>query len=401
MNIQQQFKAWYTSTPVLRFAFGLLRNVRPVAVFGKTVFVTRYDDVADVLTRESDFTVHEIDGYKMEEMGNKFVLGMDASPETTRDRNMLRQVIKREDLAFIKTFINEKAEEILDEACADGKINVANDYARLASVRLVAGYFGVPADEKTMMGWQRAIFNQAFVNLSNDPKIKEIGTIAAHEIAAHLKQLITERKQQTTPLEDNVLNRLINKQADNAWLDDDAVKRNILCILGMVENTSKVVTHVIDQLLRRPDVFDKAKAAAMAYDSDTMRKYCLEALRFNPHNPAILRYCKDGAMVAVGTKHEKKIPAGSTVYAATLGAIFDPKKVSNPKSFDPNRNVEYMHFGHGPHLCTGKYISEVTVPELVANLLRLQNLRRAKGKPGQIQYDQLVFPDSLILEFDA
>ena len=400
MDIHQRIKAWYTSTPVLRFAFGFLRNVIPVAVFGKTVFVTRYDDVADVLTRENDFTVHEIDGYKMEEMGNKFVLGMDASPETTRDRDMLRQVIKREDLVFIKTFITEKALEIITEASLIGEINIANGYARLASVRLVAGYFGVTANEDDMMRWQRAIFNQAFVNLSNDPEIKEVGTIAAHEIAAHLMQLITERKAQTTPLADNVLNRLIQKQADNSWLDDDAVKRNILCILGVVENTNKVVTHVMDQFLKRPEVLKKVKEAAMAFDSVTVRNYCFEALRFNPHNPAILRFCKNGAIIGKGTSHEKKIPAGSTIYAATLGAMFDPKKVTKPKSFNPDRNVEYMHFGYGPHLCTGKYISETTVPELVAALLRLKNIKRAEGKAGQIQYDQLVFPDSLIVEFD-
>jgi cytochrome P450 len=399
MGFSNTLKGKFTSTPVLRFAFGFLRNVRPVAVFGKNAFVTKYRDVAEVLSNESDFTVYEIDGYKMEAMGNPFILGMDASPETTRDRKMLQQVIKREDLANIRTYMQQLAIELINDSTYMGKVQVVNEYARLAMVRLVAHYFGVPADEQDMMRWQRSIFNEAFVNLNNDPEIHAKGMIASKEVAAWISGLIKERKTHADDLEDNVLNRLIKSQKDNEWLDDKAVLRNILCILGVVENTSKVVVHVMDQLLKRPDEFKLAKIAAISGDMETVKNYCFEALRFNPHNPAILRFCKKGAIIGKGTKNERKIPAGTTVYAATLGAMFDPEKVKDPKKFDPNRNVDYMHFGYGPHTCTGKYISEITAPELVAALLRLPNLKRADGTAGKIQYDEMVFPDSFILTY--
>jgi cytochrome P450 len=400
MNLSQSFKAWYTSTPVLRFLFSILRTIKPVAVFGKTAFVTRYNDVADVLTRQEDFTVYQIDGYKMAEMGNNMILGMDASLEATRDKEVLRQVIRRNDLDFIRIFIRGKGAELIAAAKEERQIDVVNGYARVAAVRLVAGYFGVPADEKKMMEWQRALFNEAFVNLNNDPAILQKGMVAGKEVTTLITALIAERQQQPGRLQDNVLDRLIEKQKDLPWLDDEAVKRNILCILGVVENTSKVVTHVIDQLLRRPAVMAKARAAAMAGDLYTLRDYCFEALRFNPHNPAILRFCKNGSAVGQGTRHQTKIPPGTTVYAATLSAMFDPQVVSRPREFNPARKVDYLHFGHGPHICTGRYISEVTVPELVSGLLQLKNLRRAKGRKGQIIYDQLVFPNSLYLDFD-
>jgi cytochrome P450 len=400
MSLKKSVQTWVSSTPVLRAAFGVLRTVRPVAVIGKNVFVTRYKDVADVLTRESEFTVYEIDGYKMEALGNPFVLGMDASPIATRDRNILRQVIKREDLeTIVRPLIISTANKLLEESIPKKSINVVNEYARVAAVRLVAVYFGVPADEKKMMGWQRAVFNDAFVNLSNDPEIHKRAEVAAKELKEHMINLIAERKQQSN-LEDNVLNRLILKQAENDWLDDLTLRQIISgCVLGVVENISKVVTHVIDQLLNRPEEFKKVTEAARKGDMVTVRKYTFEALRFNPHNPAILRFCRNGAVIGKGTKHERKIPAGSTVYAATLGGMFDPEVVKKPKSFDPERNVDYMHFGHGPHACAGRYISEIAAPELVAGLLRLKNLRRAPGKAGRIVYDEVVFPDRLILEY--
>lgn len=402
MSIKKSVQTWVSSTPVLRAAFGVLRTVRPVAVIGKNVFVTRYKDVADVLSRETEFTVHEIDGYKMDALGNPFVLGMDASPEATRDRTILRQVIKREDLeTIVRPFIIATANKLLEESLPKKSINTVNEYARVAAVRLVAVYFGVPADEKKMMGWQRAVFNDAFVNLNSDPAIHKRAEIAAKELKEHMINLIAERKQQSN-LEDNVLNRLILKQAENEWLDDVTLRQIISgCVLGVVENISKVVTHVIDQLLNRPEEFKKVTEAARKGDMLTVRKYTFEALRFNPHNPAILRFCRNGAVVAKGTKHERKIPAGSTVYAATLGGMFDPEVVKKPKSFDPERNVDYMHFGHGPHACAGRYISEIAAPELVAGLLRLKNLHRAPGKAGRIVYDEVVFPDRLILEYDV
>jgi len=80
--------------------------------------------------------------------------------------------------------------------------------------------------------------------------------------------------------------------------------------------------------------------------------------------------------------------------------MFDASVVTNPGQFDPDRTVDYMHFGHGPHLCLGRYVSEVTVPELIAGLVRLPDLRRARGRAGRIQYVNIVFPKSLTLDFD-
>jgi len=37
---------------------------------------------------------------------------------------------------------------------------------------------------------------------------------------------------------------------------------------------------------------------------------------------------------------------------------------------------------------------------LIGELLKLNNLRRANGREGRILYDEIVFPDRLILEFD-
>src|SRR6266568_4802547 len=78
----------------------------------------------------------------------------------------------------------------------------------------------------------------------------------------------------------------------------------------------------------------------------------------------------------------------------------DPEVFTNPAEFNARRNVEYLHFGYGMHTCFGKAINDVQIPELLAALLRLPNLRRAPGSAGHILYDG-PFPNRLVLEFDA
>ena len=91
--------------------------------------------------------------------------------------------------------------------------------------------------------------------------------------------------------------------------------------------------------------------------------------------------------------------AATTVYALTLSAMFDSKAVDEPGAFRPDRGLEYLHFGHGLHQCQGRLINHVQVPELVAAVLRLPGLRRARGVQGRVLYDG-PFPDRFILEFE-
>jgi cytochrome P450 len=80
--------------------------------------------------------------------------------------------------------------------------------------------------------------------------------------------------------------------------------------------------------------------------------------------------------------------------------MFDPDVFTSPAEFNGRRATEYLHFGYGMHSCFGKAINGVEIPELLAALLRLPNLRRAPGSEGQILYDG-PFPNRLVLEFDS
>jgi len=388
---------------ILRPIFAVLRKFSPILLLGKHAIVTRNADVIEVLTRNTDFTIRQINAPKIDQIDGPFILGMDASPQYDREKATLHEAVRRDDLDGIRQFVAQSANELIDAARVHGRIDVVNGYARVVPVRLVASYFGMPApNDPTMMRWMRDIFHYIFADLTNGKDVTHDALNSDRELHKHMDAQIAVRKSQLPGGNDDVLGRLLALQdAAHPWLDDHAVRRNLAgVIVGAVDTTSKFVTLAIDELLRRPTMLAGARESALKGDIEAVRRYAWEAVRFNPHHPLQVRYCRQAAQVAQGQTRAKTIPAGSTVYIATLSAMFDSDVFTQPGEFDPQRQTDYLHFGYGMHTCFGIAINAIQIPELLATLLRLPNLRRAPGSAGHILYDG-PFPNRLVLKFDA
>ena len=393
-----------TRPGLLRSIFTLLRRMFPIIVRGKFAIVTRHADVVEVLTRDTDFTIAEINEARFNAGDGPFILGMDRSPQYDIEAATLREAVRPDDLERIRRLVRQNAAGLAAAARPYGKIDVVSGLARVVATRTVGSYFGIPApDEPTMMRWMRDVFHELFVNPGGDASVHRDFVRSGAELRQYMDQVIAARKSHLHDPDqpDDVLGRLLLQQnAQHAWLDDRSVRRNLGgLIVGAVETTSKFATLAIDELLRRPDALAGARAAAVADEMQIMRNYVYEAVRFNPHHPVQARFCKHETEVAAGTPRARKIPTGTTVFVATLSAMFDPEVFTEPKVFRTDREVEYLHFGYGMHRCFGRAINGVQIPEIVATLVRLPNLRRAPGSAGRIAYDG-PFPGRLVLEFD-
>jgi len=388
---------------ILRPAFTFLRRFSPILLLGKHAIVTRNADVIEVLKRDTDFTIRQINGPKIDQIGGPFILGMDASPQYDRENATLHEAVRREDLERIRQFVAQAAGELVAAARLRHRIDVVNGFARVVATRLVASYFGMPGpNDPTMMRWMRDIFHYIFADLTNGQDVKQDALNSSVELHAHMDAQIAVRKSQSSNGNDDVLGRLLALQdAAHPWLDDLAVRRNLAgVIVGAVDTTSKFVALAIDELLRRPEMLAGARECALKGDIEGVRRYAWEAVRFNPHHPLQVRYCAQAAQIAQGQPRAKSIPPDTFVYIATLSAMFDSDVFTKPGEFNAQRQTDYLHFGYGVHTCFGKAINGIQIPELLAALLRLPNLRRAPGSAGQILYDG-PFPNRLVLEFDA
>jgi cytochrome P450 len=396
----------------LRLVFGAFRSLLPTLVISRkfataydnngSALVTRFTDVHEVLNRDADFEV--VYGPRMELItgGRNFFLGMQDSPDYTRDVSNMRLAVRRTDVpAIIAPFMAEQAAALV--ASAPGRIDVPQDLTLIVPTRLLGAYFGTPGpSEAAMIDWTTTLFWYLFIDLDADAGLDAKSVTAAAALCAYLDDAIRARK--AAPVErDDILQRCLAMQAAGLpGMDDLGIRNNLVGLLiGLVPTTSKAAVQALDQLLDRPDALAGAQRAAAADDDDLLGRYVFEALRFNPVNPVIYRRAVADTVIARNTLRGRTIRRGTMVYAANLAAMFDRLELPAPGEFRVDRPWEdYILWGYGLHTCFGQHINRVTIPALLKPLLKQKGLRRASGTAGQMDMNGTPFPAHFVLEFD-
>ncbi|GAC1442588.1 MAG: hypothetical protein NVSMB59_05640 [Vulcanimicrobiaceae bacterium] len=384
---------------VQRFAFALLRRFAPILRLGDKTLVTRYLDVVDVLRRDDEFTVAQINGVKMERLDAPFILGFDRGERYDREAAVLHGVVRAHDLGRIASIVAREAEQQTAAARASGRIDVVGGYARVVATRLIGAYFGVThADPALLATWLRAIFHDIFLNPRDDAAVHARASIANAALGAHIDALVARRRA-SADRPDDVLSRLLAVAQREAWLDDATLRRNLASlVVATVDNTATFFAKSMAQLLRRPAHAALAREAAIAGDVGTVGRYLSEAGRFDPAAPCLIRHVSRDTELASGTRRRTVVRAGGTLLLATSSAMFDSDGFTEPTAFDIDHAAESLHFGYGLHQCLGRRISAVQLPELGAALLRLGALTPAGGSDGKIAYDG-PFPDRFVVKF--
>jgi cytochrome P450 len=374
--------------------FQELRDDRPILQSVAATLVSRFQDVDEILHRETIFSVSPYLPRMMGVIG-PFVLSQDITPGYDRDISIMRLVVQREDLSRVKDIVSRSAAGIV-QALFQGPrpIEIVQTLTRKVPVRLAAEYFGFAApDDAQMMGWARACFREFFINLLNAPDMRAPAVTAGAEMRARLDALLAERRAGGVNGKDDVMGRLLRLQAAGG-VDDEVVCRTLAgLVIGMVETTSQAAIQALLELFSMPDALAKAAAAAKADDDDALAGLVFEALRFRPINPMVVRVAKEDYHLAAGEPHATLISKGSIVFALTWSAMFDPRVLEQPEEFRPSRpDYHYLHFATGLHACYGRYISQIQIPQILKPLLKLPGLRPV----GAPEYDG-TFPQKLLV----
>jgi cytochrome P450 len=396
-----------------RLVFDILRDVQPVLLTTKTLvktykadgtaLLTRFDDCEEIIRREADFeNVYEP---MMREMcgGPNFFLGMQDTPEYTRDVANMRLTVRREDLdGRLAPFAARMAGDIV--AKAGGRLDVPKDLTLKVQAAISADYFGVPGPTpEVLCEWTTTLFWYAFYNLDMHDHLTKKAQSDAALLRAHIDELIVARKPSGLDIDD-VLGRCLKLQAAGTpGMEDIHIRTNIMGLLiALVPTISKATVQALAQLIDRPQPRGSARLAALEGDTKSVATHIFEAMRFDPFSPVIFRRAVRDSVIAAGTWRQRTIPKDTMVLAANLAAMFDPVTVSWPETFRTDRPWQiYMLWGFGRRMCFGAYINEAVIPHVVAPLLKQKNLRRAAGPAGQIDGGGSPFPAHFVVEWDA
>lgn len=383
--------------------FAELRAERPVMKLPDGIyFATRHADCTMVLQRWNDFGV---DLYKPKQ--GSYFMAQDDTADHWRDKSIMKSILDFEDLPAIRGFVGAEAARILREA--GGTIDAPQQLSRMVPCRLVQDFFGfTSSDAAKLIEWSYwnqtdAFHNQFFDgDVVDDPQyvVKQREKVGIR-LALYLGRILLTRWAQLKlhRNKNDSVTRLLRLSGSKG------VKFNLRQVLfnagglliGTIETTSVTVCNAIAELLARPDMLERARAAATAADPKEFDGYVIEALRFNPAFPYFFRTCHTPTQLAGGTGHAVTVEPGATVIACTHSAMFDPEAYADPDSFDARRTM-YQTFtlGYGHHECLGRAIATVMIPEIVRQALLLPGFREA----GPVEWKYGV-PEHYPLRWDA
>lgn len=397
---------WLRTEP--RDFFRELRDERPVFATPGFTLLARFPDVTEVLSRERVFTVRPYAPRMDPAIGGPFMLSRDDTPTNWREKGIMQAMLRPEDLPKVRAMAGEFADEALDQAAPDGRIEVVSQLGRYVPIKICGAYCGFPGpDMDTMYAWSRATQSDMFKNLQNDPAVHEASVRAGAEIREYLGGLLEEKRAavQTDagdPPQDTFSRLVRSHLPAELGFDDQRVLANMMGLLvGAGETTSQAIVQALEQLLLRPEVRAEAEAAAKD-DVDRFDRYVWEALRFNPINPLLFRLCESDYTVAAGTPREAVIPAGTLVFALTASAMFDQDVVEDPDEFRPDRpDFASLHFGYGHHTCLGRHMGGVTIPEVVRRVLLRPGAGLLPHPEGAVDFQEGPFPERFVISLDA
>jgi cytochrome P450 len=364
--------------------FTFLRRWKPVMKLGNNYLTSRYDDVREVFATDPAFGVIYKPHLDVIMGDQPFFLGMADTPQYRHDTDAMRKVVRPEDLPALAAQTEAMAGAIV--AGSGGRIDVVDTLVREVTFAMLGDYFGVPNPPGgDLRVWGTRLFEFQFVDQGNDKELRKQVDEIAPALRMHIQNEIARRR--IDPGKDDVLSRCLalQKAGDPAY-SDDFIRTSLMgFIVGGPPQPPMVVPQAMEQLLRRPGVLAEAQAAARADDDDRLRGYVLEAMRFDPLAPGLPRVTLTDWTIARGTSHATTVPAGAQVLAAFASAMMDPRRVADPRRFDPDRPAsDYIHFGYGVHQCFGRHINHATLHLMLKPLLRQPKLRRASGREGRL-----------------
>ncbi|GAA5974545.1 hypothetical protein JCM11641_002083 [Rhodosporidiobolus odoratus] len=331
----------------------------------------------------------------------------------------------------LRMFYAEKTAELIEQnswSYDGGKtkiLDVVRDVTNLTAVHWVTHQFGIPlktsVNPRGLFTPQElylilsAFFLSVFMNfdLSSSFKLRTAAKAAAPALLGVIRLRLAQVKGLPAVLDDlarRVQDRVLDKSAQGIVMGKEAraYYERLLTnnqsleqlassvqstMTASVSNQGQATAQVINFFLEDANKEHKAELVELCKldtpEADKkIQSLVWEAMRLDPQVPLIPRVALEDATIQDGdrTVHIKK---GDFVYPSMLKAGQDPTVFPEPEKVKERDPSIYRLFGHGAHTCLGAPICEISITQMVKQVFRLPNVRRAPGNAGQlIRYDE-------------
>jgi cytochrome P450 len=321
---------------------------------GKTLiwFVTRYDDVQQVLSDDTHFVLDpklvfdeaelkrrfgETDS-QIDSMLNNNMLNRDGE-DHRRLRSLVSKAFTPKVIQNMRPRIEAIAKELLDKVEKNGRMELVSDYAFPLPITVIAELLGIPLHNQN----QFRIWSNAFVRPAITEEEQKEAYLLLQEFVGYMQKLVTERRLHPG---DDLLSGLIHvEEAGDRLNESELFSMLSLLIVAGHETTVSLIGNAVLALLQNSSVREELKA-----DPDLIPAALEEFLRYDsPVERSLTRIVAED--IEFGGRQLNK---GDFIIGILGSANRDEAQFDSPTALNIQRKPNtHIAFGKGVHYCLG------------------------------------------------
>ncbi len=347
-----------------------------------------YEEVKTVLTDYAQFSSQRNQrmAFRRTLVGNSLI-AMDP-PRHRQYRNLVSPFFTPKALARLSGRITEIVQELLDQVCPQGTMDVIADLAYPLPTMVIAEMLGIPTTDRPLFRqWADALLARQLSDAELfDPQQTlterfQQANRASEEMATYFAHHLEARRQQ--PRED-LMSELLTAEVEGEHLSlPDIISFCTLLLIAGHVTTTNLIGNALLCFDAHPDAL-----AQQRQRPDLMPSAIEEVLRYASPVWRMTRVTTSEVMVA-GTR----IPAEAVIFAWIASANRDETQFPAADRFEvertPNRHVA---FGHGIHFCIGAPLARLEAALALPMMLeQLPDLRRDRTVASEPLESRILF----------
>jgi cytochrome P450 len=293
-------------------------------------------------------------------------------PDHTRLRHLVGKAFAPSAVAILRPRIERLVAQLLNDALANGEVDLISDFAYPLPVTVICDLLGVPSkDHGMLLQWSHdlALAFDSDLDFVQPPEILAQRDRAWLAFAEYFLDLVERRRRRP---QDDLISRLtaVEEQGDVLSQEELLSTCELLLVAGH-ETTVNLLGNGTLALLRHPDQLDLLRRHPGLADNAVD-----ELLRYDSPLQLIARTALTDAELA-----GRHVPAGELVIALLAAANRDPEVFDDPDRLDlPRSTGRHLAFGLGIHSCLGARLARLEGQIALTALASLPGLALA-GEP--------------------
>jgi cytochrome P450 len=356
--------------------------------------VTTYNEITALLhdpRMSKDVRKSKAQGTSLRDESHPSLLFLDA-PEHDQLRKLVMHQFTPERIFNMHGRISSLVMEMLAALRDQKQFDFVTQFAYLLPVTVICELMGVPReDEQRFHTWADTLAASLDPVIDYDPAKEAAVAEAAGELRTYMHDLI--REKQAHPEDDLISGLAAGNDPSGRMNEADLITTLVLLLIAGHETTVNLLSNSMLTLLRHPLEWRK-----LHEQPERVGRIVEEVLRYEPPVQFTQRY----ALTDI-TLQGVTIPQGSTVEFLFAAGNRDPRHISHPNDFNPDRpDNQHFGFGGGDHFCVGAPLARAEVHIALTELARRLRHPRLLADPPPYRVNAILRgPQHLPLTFDS